>query len=153
MNKGIATSTCKTTSGGVTKAPTINKIKYAYFLIFRKNVGVKIPKLVKNIMIIGISNKIANGMVTLNKNLKYFSTVNNSLNIPSFKFNKNGKINLINMKYPNTRPVTNNKKIAGIYDNDALLSRFVNPGLINNQSCKLSTGNVATIAINPAMVK
>src|SRR5699024_414079 len=96
-NNGIATTSCNITSGGVTNAPTISNMKYAYFLILRRKCGVIIPKLVKNIIIIGSSNKLANGNVTLSKNRKYISTVNSSLNIPSFNDNKNGKISLINI--------------------------------------------------------
>src|SRR5699024_477619 len=105
-NNGTATTTCNTTSGGVTRAPTISKIKYAYFLIFLKNCGVTIPKLVRNITIIGISNNIANGSTTLNINLKYLYTVNNSLNIPSFNESKKDSNRRINTKKPKTRQKT-----------------------------------------------
>src|SRR5699024_247166 len=110
----MATVSCKMISGGVTNAPTMSKIKYAYFLVLRKKSGVKIPKLVKNMIIIGISNKSANGITNRDINLKYRSTVNNSLKAPSFKDNKNGKINLINIKYPKTKPIRNKMNIAGM---------------------------------------
>src|SRR5699024_4687059 len=97
-NNGIATDNCKITSGGVTMAPTISKIKKAYFRDRFKKFGVTIPKLVRNITIIGNSKSNANGIVTRNKNLKYRSTVNNSLNMSSFKLNKKGKMSLINIK-------------------------------------------------------
>src|SRR5699024_3180659 len=97
-NKRTATANCNMTSGGVINAPTMSKIKNAYLRDIRKNYGVKIPRLVKNIIITGISNKSARGSVSLISNLKYLSTVNNSLNIPSFNDSKNGNINLINTK-------------------------------------------------------
>src|SRR5690625_3734554 len=99
----MATANCKKTSGGVTNAPTINKMKYAYFLVFFKKFGVMIPRLVKNMMTIGSSNNNAKGIVTRNKKRKYRSTVNNSLNILSFNDRRNGKINFTNIKYPKTR--------------------------------------------------
>src|SRR5699024_12336575 len=89
MNKGKARISCRSISGGVINAPTISNIKSAYFLIFLKVIAFIIPKLVKNIETIGISKISAKGMITLNINLKYLSTVNNSLNIPSFNDNKN----------------------------------------------------------------
>src|SRR5699024_5643349 len=148
INKGTATTNCKKMSGGVRTAPTINKIKYAYLRILRKKSGLTIPKLVKNIIIIGISKINANGIVILNKNRKYFSTVNNSLNIPSFSDNKNGRINLINNIYPKTSPRINNIKTAGTYESEILLSVLENAAIINNHKCKLRTGKVP---INPIM--
>src|SRR5690625_1678415 len=153
MNNGIATANCKMTSGGVTTAPIINKIKYAYLRVFFKKSGVMIPRLVKNMITIGNSNKIANGIVTRNKKRKYRSTVNSSLNILSFNESKNGKISLTNIKYPKTSPKTNKRNIAGIYDRDALRSCCVNPGRMNSQSCKQTTGSVAMIANSPAIEK
>src|SRR5699024_7811207 len=120
--------------GGVTNAPTIKRIKYAYFLTLRKNWGVSIPKLVKNIVIIGISNKSANEMVILSKNLKNFPPEKFPLTILSFKDNEKGKISLINIKYPKTNPNIKSKKTAGIYIKETLLSCFVKPGLINNHN-------------------
>src|SRR5699024_9191809 len=123
----------------------------AYFLIFLKVIAFIIPKLVKNIETIGISKISAKGMITLNINLKYLSTVNNSLNIPSFNDNKNGTINLINKKYPKTRTITNKKNTAGTYARDVVLSCFFKPGFINNHNCKLNIGSVPTIARIPAI--
>src|SRR5699024_7702151 len=97
-NRGTATANCNMTSGGVINAPTMSKIKYAYLRVFRKNCGVKIPRLAKKIIITGISNKSSTVIVSQIKYIKYLSTVNNSLNIPSFNDSKNGNINLINTK-------------------------------------------------------
>src|SRR5690625_6427954 len=72
--------------------PKIINIKKENILNFHKVIAFIIPKLVKNIETIGISKISAKGMITLNINLKYLSTVNNSLNIPSFNDNKNGTI-------------------------------------------------------------
>src|SRR5699024_2452833 len=152
INKGTATTNCKRISGGVTTAPTINKTKYAYLRILRKKLGLTIPKLVKNITIIGISKSNANGSVILNKNLKYFSTVNNSLNIPSFNDNKNGRINLMNSIYPKTNPIINNIKTAGTYESEILLSVLDSAGFINNHNCRLRTGRVPINPIIAAIV-
>src|SRR5699024_6671013 len=105
---------CKKISGGVMSPPTIRSIKYAYFLILRKNCGVNMPRLVKNMVTIGISKINANGMVILNTNLKYFSTVNNSLNMSSYKESKKGRIKIRNKTKPNINPNKNKRKTAGI---------------------------------------
>src|SRR5699024_9714393 len=97
-NRGTATANCNMTSGGVINAPTMSNIKYAYLRVFRTNCGVKIRRLVRNIIITGSSNKSAKGRVSLVMILKYLSTVNNSLNITAFTYSKNGNINLINTK-------------------------------------------------------
>src|SRR5699024_4317052 len=109
------------------------------------------PKLVKNIETIGISNISANGIITLNINLKYLSTVNNSLNMPSFNDNKNGTIKLVNNIYPNTSPITNKKNTAGTYAKDVVLSCFFKPGFMKSHNCKLNIGNVPTTARIPAI--
>src|SRR5699024_10537270 len=124
-----------------------------YFLVLRKKSGVKIPKLVKNIIIIGISNKSANGITNRDINLKYRSTVNNSLKAPSFKDNKNGKINSINIKYPKTKPIRNKMNIAGMQPSEAFRSGFVNPGFIKSHICKARIGKVTTSAINADIIK
>src|SRR5699024_8882067 len=110
----MATVSCKMISGGVTNAHTMNKIKYVNVRVLHKSTAVIIPKLVKNMRIIRISNNSANEITTRDLNLKYHSTGNNSLMAPSFKDNKNGKINLINIKYPKTKPIRNKMNIAGM---------------------------------------
>src|SRR5699024_777337 len=133
--------------------PKISKIKYAYFLVLRKKSGVIIPKLDKNIITIGISNNNANGIIKRNINRKYLSTVNSSLNCPSFNDNKKGNMSLINIKYPNINPIRNKIKIAGMYPSKAFRSGFVSPGLINSQICKARIGNVTTTAIKADIIK
>src|SRR5699024_8494500 len=96
--------------------------------------------------IIGISKINANGIVILNKNRKYFSTVNNSLNIASFSDNNNVRINLINNIYSKTIPRINNIKMHGTYESEILISSIDNAGLINNHNCKLTNSKVT---INP----
>src|SRR5699024_12875863 len=91
-NRGTATANCNMTSGGVINAPTISKIKYAYLRVFRKNCGGKIPRLVKNIIITGISIKSAKGSMSLVRYLKYLYTVHNTFNIASLHDSKNRSI-------------------------------------------------------------
>src|SRR5699024_7058079 len=124
-----------------------------YLRDFLKNSGVIMPILVKNIVMTGISKMRAKGSVNRNINLKYFSTVNNSLNIPSLSEIKNGRIKFIKIKYPNTSPKTNKMKTIGMYAKDTFCSDFVRPGFTNNHICKHRMGNVRTIAISPAIVK
>src|SRR5699024_3270441 len=95
-NRGTATANCNMTSGGVINAPTMSKIKYAYLRVFRKNCGVKIPRLVKNIIITVITNKSTKGSNILLRNLKYTLNVNNSMKITSCNNSKKGNIKLIN---------------------------------------------------------
>src|SRR5690625_6939878 len=101
-----------------------------------------IPKLVKNIATIGISNRTAKGNVTLSKNLKYLSTVNISLNIPSFKESKNGSISLMKMKYPNVKPPIKRRKMAGMYGKEAFLSVGVKPGFIKSHRSEEHTSEL-----------
>src|SRR5699024_1077702 len=111
-----------------------------------------IPRDVKNIAIIGNSKISAKGNMSLNINPKYFSTVNISINISSFKESKKGKISSVNIKYPNTSPPTNKKKINGMYESEALRSFLVNPGFINNHNWILKIGKVPTRATTAAIV-
>src|SRR5699024_12701199 len=105
-----------------------------YFLIFLKVIAFIIPKLVKNIETIGISKISAKGMITLNINLKYLSTVNNSINIPSFNDNKNRTINRIKKKYQKTRHITNKNNTATTYDRDMIINCFCKQDFINKHN-------------------
>src|SRR5690606_18630522 len=134
MMSGIVTATCKIKSGGVMSPAITSNMKYAYFLVRFKKLGVRKPMLVKNIKMIGSSSTNANASIVWNKKRKYLSTVNISLNISSFKSIKNGKRKFVNTIYPTTKPMTNKRKMAGIYDKVAFFSLAVSPGLIKSHN-------------------